>query len=243
LRGAVAALFASLRAGFRTRAALQLEVLALRHQLAVHQRRGADFATTGLVSLRKLRQSRLDNSRDALMAELIAVHLLVVDDFPLEPMTREENRDVYQLFVERTGRASSVVTSNRDTAEWLATFDGTLLAQSAIDRFQNAAYDLVIEGESYRSRLKPTIDKAGPPPERPVEKKPVHPRQKRQRWGPRRERRGVRSRDRSLASHPGPMSLASDNPLWAAAEVCRRRPGRKPGPCCSPRRCSGTQRS
>jgi chromosomal replication initiation ATPase DnaA len=43
--------------------------------------------------LRKLRQSRLDNSRDALMAELVA-----------------------------------------------------------IDRFQNAAYDLIIEGESYRSR-------------------------------------------------------------------------------------------
>jgi DNA replication protein DnaC len=67
--------------------------------------------------LRKLRQSRLDNSRDALMAELIAIDLLIVDDFPLEPMTREESRDVYQLFVERTGRAASVVTSNRDTAE------------------------------------------------------------------------------------------------------------------------------
>ncbi len=131
--------------------------------------------------LRLLRQSRLDNSRDGLMAELIAVDLLVIDDFALEPMTREESRDVYQLFVERTGRAATVVTSNRDTAEWLTTFDDSLLAQSAIDRFQNAAYDLVIEGESYRPRLKPTIDKVGPPPERPVEKRPVHPRQKRRR--------------------------------------------------------------
>ena len=131
--------------------------------------------------LRKLKQSRLDNSRDALMTELISVDLLLIDDFALEPMTREESRDVYQLFVERTGRAATVVTSNRDTAEWLSTFDDTLLAQSAIDRFQNAAYDLVIDGESYRSRLKPSIDKAGPPPERPIEKKPVHPRQRRQR--------------------------------------------------------------
>ena len=129
--------------------------------------------------LRKLRQSRLDNSRDGLMAELIAIDLLVIDDFALEPMTREESRDVYQLFVERTGRAATVVTSNRDTAEWLTTFDDTLLAQSAIDRFQNAAYDLVIEGESYRPRLKPSIEKAGPAPDRPIEKKPVHPRQKR----------------------------------------------------------------
>ncbi|HTP28052.1 MAG TPA: hypothetical protein VMK12_20665, partial [Anaeromyxobacteraceae bacterium] len=35
------ALVASLRASFRSRAALQLEVLALRHQLAVYQRRQA----------------------------------------------------------------------------------------------------------------------------------------------------------------------------------------------------------
>lgn len=129
--------------------------------------------------LRKLRQSRLDNSRDSLMAELISVDLLIIDDFALEPMTREESRDVYQLFVERTGRAATVVTSNRDTAEWLATFDDTLLAQSAIDRFQNAAYDLVIDGESYRPRLKPTLEKAGPIPDGPVQKKPVHPRSRR----------------------------------------------------------------
>jgi DNA replication protein DnaC len=83
------------------------------------------------------------------LAELIAIDVLIVDDFALEPMTREESRDLYLLFVERTDRASTVVTSNHDTAEWLTTFDDTLLAQSAIDRFQNAAYDLVIEGESY----------------------------------------------------------------------------------------------
>ena len=47
-------------------------------------------------------------------------------------------------------------TSNRDTAEWLTTFDDTLLAQSAIDRFQEPAYDLIIEWKSYRSRLKAT---------------------------------------------------------------------------------------
>lgn len=114
--------------------------------------------------LRRLRQSRLDNSRDAELIALTSVDLLVLDDFALEPMSKEESKDVYQLFLERTGRASMVVTSNRDTAEWLAMFDDVLLAQSAVDGFKNSAYDFVIEGESYRPRLKPKLDDTNPPP-------------------------------------------------------------------------------
>jgi DNA replication protein DnaC len=123
--------------------------------------------------LRRLRQSRLDNSRDALMSELCTVDLLVVDDFALEPMTRDESRDVYQLFVERNARASTIVTSNRDTAEWLSVFDDALLGQSAVDRFKNNAYDLVIDGDSYRPRLKPSVERDGPPPAAPIPKPPT----------------------------------------------------------------------
>jgi len=98
------------------------------------------------------------------MTELCTVDLLILDDFALEPMTRDESRDVYQMFVERNARASTIVTSNRDTADWLAAFDGTMLAQSAIDR--------LIDGESYRPRFKPNVEKDGPPPSAPVEPNP-----------------------------------------------------------------------
>jgi DNA replication protein DnaC len=130
--------------------------------------------------LRTLRQSRLDNSREAEMIALTTVDLLVLDDFALEPMTKEESKDIYQLFLERTGRGSMVVTSNRDTAEWLAMFDDVLLAQSAVDRFKNAAYDFVMEGESYRPRLKPKLDDAtSPAPPSPKPKPRSHPRSRR----------------------------------------------------------------
>jgi DNA replication protein DnaC len=132
--------------------------------------------------LRLLRQSRLDNSREVLMTELTTVDLLIIDDFALEPMTRDESRDIYQLIIERTGKAATIVTSNRDTADWLAVFDDALLGQGAVDRFKNNAYDLVVDGESYRSRLKPSIDKDGPPPSAPVTKpKPLLRRHKRAR--------------------------------------------------------------
>jgi DNA replication protein DnaC len=114
--------------------------------------------------LHLLRQGRFDNSRDDLMISLMVVDLLILDDFAIEVMTKEESRDIYQLFLERTGTASTIITSNRDTSEWLAMFDDMLLAQSAVDRFKNSAYDLVIDGESYRPKLKPKLDPDDVPP-------------------------------------------------------------------------------
>jgi DNA replication protein DnaC len=147
--------------------------LACRHRYQVHFTRADDM-------LLRLRQSRLDNSREQVMTELTTVDLLIIDDFALEPMDRTESRDVYQLFVERTGRAATIITSNRDTEEWIATFEDVLLAQSAVDRVINSAYDLVIEGESYRGRLKPTVRDDDPPPDSPVTK-PTHPPKRRRR--------------------------------------------------------------
>lgn len=137
--------------------------VACRHKYEVAFHRADDM-------LRILRQSRLDNSREAVMLEFCTVDLLIIDDFAIEPMTRDESRDIYQLFIERSGRASTIVTSNRDTAEWIAMFDDVLQAQSAVDRFINAAFDLIIEGESYRARLKPKVDENNPPPASPKSK-------------------------------------------------------------------------
>ncbi len=69
--------------------------------------------------------------------------------------------------MERHRRAATVTTSNREPIEWLGLMADALLAQSAIDRLQSAAYELVLDGDSYRHRQKPTVGDSTETPERP----------------------------------------------------------------------------
>jgi DNA replication protein DnaC len=107
--------------------------------------------------LKTLKHARLDNSYEVELRKLIAVDLLVVDDFALDAMDATESRDAYEILTERHRAGSMVVTSNRGPDEWQSTFADPLRAQSAIDRFTNNSYDLIIEGETYRPHMKPRL--------------------------------------------------------------------------------------
>jgi DNA replication protein DnaC len=123
-------------------------------------RRGASvLAVRTDQMLKTLKHARLDHSYEAELRKLVAVDLLVLDDFAIDILDPVESRDLYDLLLERYRTGSIVVTSNRGPDEWLATFADPVRAQSAIDRFTSNAYDLVIEGESYRPRLKPRLGK------------------------------------------------------------------------------------
>jgi DNA replication protein DnaC len=106
---------------------------------------------------RRLKAARLDASYDAEVRKLIGADLLIIDDFALQALDATGTADFYEIVVERHKAGATLLTSNRDPSEWLGMLADPLLAQSAVDRLQSAAWELVIEGESYRRRERPTL--------------------------------------------------------------------------------------
>ena len=131
---------------------------ALGH-IAARRRRSVHFERADRLH-KRLRAARLDNSHEVELRKLLRVEVLILDDFALGGLDAADTSDIYELVVERHRRATTILTSNREPIEWLALMADPLLAQSAVDRLKSAAYELVVEGESYRDRQKPTIGHA-----------------------------------------------------------------------------------
>jgi DNA replication protein DnaC len=129
----------------KTHLASALGHTAIRRRLSVHFARADKLFT-------RLRAARLDNTLEAEIRKLARVDVLILDDFALRRLEATETNDFYEIVVERHRKASTIVTSNREPAEWLAMMSDALLAQSAIDRLTSGAHTLVIEGPSYRQR-------------------------------------------------------------------------------------------
>ena len=134
----------------KTFLATALGHIAIRRRLTVHMTR-ADHL------FKRLKAARLDNSTEAEHRRLAAVNLLIIDDLALQPLDETATTDFYELTVARHRHNATIVTSNRTPDEWLGLMHDQLLAQSAVDRLTSTCHELVIEGDSYRKRQRPSL--------------------------------------------------------------------------------------
>jgi len=105
----------------------------------------------------ELKQSRADYSHDKALRRFLTPDLLILDDFALRRLDTTQSNDIYEVVIERHRRSSTILTSNRHVDEWIPLFDDPILAQSALDRLSHNAYQVQIEGESFRNRQRPDL--------------------------------------------------------------------------------------
>jgi len=102
-----------------------------------------------------LKLATLDGSHERALRYYLKYDLLVVDDFGIRPLGRDEANDLYELIVERHEKKSSIFTSARAPEEWQALFPDPILGNSALDRLAHSAYQVLMDGPSIRKQKAP----------------------------------------------------------------------------------------
>jgi len=103
----------------------------------------------------KLKLSTIDGSHDRVLRYYLKYDLLVVDDFAIRSLSRDEADDLYELIIERHEIKSSIFTSARAPEEWQGLFPDPILGNSALDRLAHSSYQILMDGPSIRKQNSP----------------------------------------------------------------------------------------
>lgn len=114
-------------------------------------RRGYEVWCRRTLSLFKwLTAGRGDGSYERRLKQVSSLPLLILDDFGLQPLTEDQQSDLFEVICARYERGATIITSNRDFNEWPLVFANPLMGSAAMDRLVHRAVKIVIEGKSYR---------------------------------------------------------------------------------------------
>ena len=98
-----------------------------------------------------LQAARAVNGYNKKLKALAKVALIIIDDFGLKPLRSPQDEDLHELIAERSEQASTIITSNLTLDEWQQAFTNKLLGVATIDRLRHNAYQVTLEGKSFRN--------------------------------------------------------------------------------------------
>jgi DNA replication protein DnaC len=98
--------------------------------------------------------ARGDGRHARIMRSLNGAHLLILDDWGLDPLDGGARRDLYEILEERYGRRSTILTSQVPVDKWHEIIGNPTYADAILDRLVHNAHRINLDGESLR-RIRP----------------------------------------------------------------------------------------
>jgi DNA replication protein DnaC len=127
----------------KTWLACALGVSAVRHEMGVRYARASRL-------VEEVMYARLDGSIAKFRAKLSRLELLIIDDFSLSPMKKQELNDLFEIIEDRSVQSSTIMIAQRSPQEWYDYIGDPLLADAFMDRIRSNSHVLLLEGKSMR---------------------------------------------------------------------------------------------
>jgi DNA replication protein DnaC len=86
------------------------------------------------------------------MERLAKTDLLIIDDFGLTQLDRQQQLDLMEIIEDRHGKKSTIVVSQLPVASWYDVIGEETIADAILDRLINTSYRIELKGDSLRKK-------------------------------------------------------------------------------------------
>lgn len=101
----------------------------------------------------RLKMARLEGTILKFFDKLAKTRLLIIDDFGLAHLDKQQQMDLMDIMEDRHGRSSTIVTSQLPVANWYDVVGEGTIADAVLDRLVHTSYRIEFSGENLRKKL------------------------------------------------------------------------------------------
>lgn len=123
---------------------------ALGHQACAHGYRVAYFNLQKL--LLRTKMSRIDGSIYKFIEKLAKTEVLILDDFGLTHLEKQQRMDLMEIIEDRHSRKSTIIASQLPVVSWYDVIGEETIADAILDRLVHTAHRIELMGESLRKK-------------------------------------------------------------------------------------------
>lgn len=103
----------------------------------------------------RMKIAKTDGSYLRELAKIERQHLLIIDDFGIQPLDAQSRSALMEIIEDRHGRASTIITSQIPVSQWHEVIGEQTIADAILDRIVHDAHRIDMKGESLRKKRQP----------------------------------------------------------------------------------------
>jgi DNA replication protein DnaC len=108
------------------------------------------FNTTRLFA--KLKMAKADGSYLRELAKIERQHLIILDDFGLQPLDNQSRLAFLEIIEDRCKKGSTIITSQLPVSRWYDVIGEKTIADAIMDRLVHQSHRIELDGESMRRK-------------------------------------------------------------------------------------------
>ena len=102
----------------------------------------------------KLKMAKADGSYISEIAKIERQHVLILDDFGIQPLDAQSRAMLMEIIEDRHGKGSTIITSQVPVGQWHEAIGEKTIADAILDRLIHNAHRLELTGESLRKNIR-----------------------------------------------------------------------------------------